>query len=476
MSLPLPPDLLAAFQAAGQAHVFHFWPELDDAQREQLLADARHIDPAAANLHYRTVLQQEAALLASPPTPADLSPFTAVTSLPTSPPSQRLAWYSEGLRAIAAGRVATVLMAGGQGTRLGSSAPKGCFDLQLPSHRSLFGLQADRIHRLRRLAAAEAGVDLSSVSLPWYIMTSIVTHDATVAYFTSHAHFDLPPTSLVFFQQRELPAFDLTTGLILLEHRHRIALSPNGNGGLFDALAHAHCIADMQRRGVETVHVYGVDNALVRVADPTLVGFTRLSGADCVNKVVLKREAHEKVGVMAMRQGQPHVVEYSEIPQALAELRDEGGQLVYSAGNIAQHCFTLPFLTLATTTPLPFHPARKAIPCTSPSTGLTSTPPTPNALKLEMFIFDVFAWAQSMRALAVDRGEEFSAVKNRAGVDSPETAREAVGRLHRRWVEEAGARVEGEGVVEVSGLLSYAGEGLAPQVIGRTFHPPILIA
>ena len=310
----LDPALVASFEAAGQSHIFHFWPELSDAERHQLLADARHIDPAAVNRHYASVLQHEAALLSSPPNPSDLSPFPAVTSLSSTPPATRLDWFNAGLRAIAQGQVATVLMAGGQGTRLGSSDPKGCYDLHLPSRRSLFALQADRIHRLRTLAARLAGVPLQQVSLPWYVMTSIVTHQATVAFYESNGHFGLPPADIAFFQQRELPALD-GEGKILMDLKHRIALSPNGNGGLFDALLHSQSIADMQRRGVESVHVYGVDNVLVKVADPTLIGFARHHGADCVNKVVLKTNPHEKVGVMCMQGGHPHVVEYSEIPR-----------------------------------------------------------------------------------------------------------------------------------------------------------------
>ena len=167
-------------------------------------------------------------------------------------------------------------------------------------------------------------------------------------------------------------------------------------------------------------------------------------------------------------------MEYSEIPRALAELRDIDGRLVYSAGNIAQHYFSVEFLARVATSPLPFHPARKAVQCVS-AEGVVATPATPNAVKLEMFIFDAFVYSQGMRALAVEREEEFSGVKNKAGGDSPETAREAVSRLHRRWVEAAGGKVEGEGLVEVSGTVSYAGEGLEERVKGKVFTPPVLI-
>ena len=485
MTTALDAALLERYRSANQHHIFAFYDALDEPQRQQLLADARHIDPHAINAHYTAVLQLEQAALSAPAQAADIQPFTAVTVQADTPAEERQRWYEEGLRAIAAGEVAAVLMAGGQGTRLGSSAPKGCYDIGLPSHKSLFALQADRIHRIKQLAAQHTRTaDASTLHLPWYIMTSIVTHEPTLAYFQQHAYFGLPEADVRFFQQSELPALS-SDGRILLESRHKLALSPNGNGGMFDALHASGCLADMARRGVTSVHTYGVDNVLIRVADPALVGFARLHGAECVNKVVLKEEPEEKVGVMCVQQGVPHVVEYSELSRAMAELRDGStGRLVYSAANIVQQYFTLPFLQSVASQPLPLHMARKAVPYVNVD-GQLQQPTQPNAIKLEMFNFDVFARSPAMRALAVARLEEFSAVKNKSGGDSPDTAREAVGALHTRWVVRAGGEVEeqpdgragwnGE-VVEVSGLLSYGGEGLEQVVKGRRYRPPVLIS
>ena len=173
-------------------------------------------------------------------------------------------------------------MAGGQGTRLGSSAPKGCYDIGLPSHKSLFALQADRIHRIKQLAAQQTRTaDPATIHLPWYIMTSIVTHHPTLAYFQQHNYFGLPEEDVHFFQQSELPALSFD-GRILLESTHKLALSPNGNGGTFDALHTSGCLADMAKRGVTSIHTYGVDNVLIRVADP-VAGRVRL---DCTKPSV----------------------------------------------------------------------------------------------------------------------------------------------------------------------------------------------
>ena len=480
MTTPLDPALLELYQSANQQHIFAFYDTLTEPQRQQLLSDARHINPHSINAHYTAVTQLEQAALSTAAAQSDdIRPFTAVTVLKDTPAAERQRWYEEGLRAIAVGQVAAVLMAGGQGTRLGSSAPKGCYDIGLPSQKSLFALQADRIHRIKQLAAQLTTTQLTAIHLPWYIMTSLVTHHPTLLYFQQHGYFGLPQEDVHFFQQSELPALSFD-GRILLESASKLALSPNGNGGIFDALHTSGCLADMAKRGVTSIHTYGVDNVLIRVADPTLIGYARLHKAECVNKVVLKEEPSEKVGVMCVRAGVPHVVEYSELPKAMAELRDATtGRLVYSAANIVQQYFTLPFLQSVATQPLPLHMARKAVPFIDPA-GVLQQPSQPNAIKLEMFNFDIFARSPSMHALAVERTEEFSGVKNKSGVDSPDTARQAVGALHRRWVVGAGGAVEegdgGGGVVEVSGFVSYAGEGLESVVKGKQYRPPVLIS
>ena len=480
MTTPLDPALVELYKSANQQHIFAFYDTLTESQRQQLLSDARHINPHGINAHYAAVIQHEQASLSAQAQSDDIQPFTAVTVLQDTPAAERQQWYEEGLRAIAAGQVATVLMAGGQGTRLGSSAPKGCYDIGLPSHKSLFALQADRIHRLKQLAAQLTNTQPAAIHLPWYIMTSLITHHPTLVYFQQHGYFGLPEADVHFFQQSELPALSFD-GRILLESTSKLALSPNGNGGIFDALHSSGCLADMAKRGVTSIHTYGVDNVLIRVADPVLVGYARLQRVECVNKVVLKEEPSEKVGVMCVKGGVPHVVEYSELSKAMSELRDTtNGRLVYSAGNIVQQYFTLPFLQSVATQPLPLHMARKAVPYVD-SAGQLQQPSQPNAIKLEMFNFDIFARSPSMRAFAVERTDEFSAVKNKSGVDSPDTAREAVGVLHRRWVVGAGGGVEeglggGDAVVEVSGLLSYAGEGLESVVKGKQYRPPALIS
>jgi len=237
--------------------------------------------------------------------------------------------------------------------------------------------------------------------------------------------------------------------------------------------------------------VYGVDNVLARVADPMFLGFGAALGADCANKVVLKTEPTEKVGVMCLRDGRPSVVEYSELPPAMSVMRSETtGELLYSAGNIVQHFFTFDFLRSHADFPLPYHVAHKVVPFVDGS-GAVVSPPKPNGVKLEMFVFDAFERARNMQALAVDRGDEFSPVKNAArdGVavpDTPVTARRDLAKLHARMLQRAGATLlnaqsaeeaaahDAVCECEISPLVSYAGEGL-DALKGKTITLPAYI-
>lgn len=279
-------------------------------------------------------------------------------------------------------------------------------------------------------------------------------------------------------------------GKIILASPSQIAVSPNGNGGVYSALGNSGCLDDMKRRGVENVHLFGVDNILVKAADPTFVGFAVSQGAECANKCVLKREPHEKVGVQALRGGKNFVVEYSEISKEQAEQRDATGGLVYAAGNIAQHYFTVDFISKAVQADLPLHIANKAVSHVTLQDGKMSpvVPSSPNAVKLEMFVFDTFSFSNKLSVLAVPRESNFTAVKNApkpGAQDSPLTARQALSEYHISLVEKAGGKVvrdvslpmyDEKNLFEISPLVTYEGEGLAALVNGKTFTTPYYLA
>jgi UDP-N-acetylglucosamine/UDP-N-acetylgalactosamine diphosphorylase len=222
----------------------------------------------------------------------------------------------------------------------------------------------------------------------------------------------------------------------------------------------------MKERGISYVHCYGVDNCLVRVADPTFIGYNLALEAECGAKVVPKTEPTESVGVVARKAGAYGVVEYTELPAAQAALRDADGQLAFRAANIANHFYSTAFLDRVASfeAQMAYHIARKKIPTVDLATGAPLKPATPNGMKLEMFVFDVFPFAERFAVLEVERAEEFSPLKNGPGstTDNQQTSRADLLAQQRRWLERAGARVEGAAVgeLELGPLVTYAGEGL----------------
>ncbi|KAJ2839769.1 UDP-N-acetylglucosamine pyrophosphorylase [Coemansia sp. 'formosensis'] len=382
------------------------------------------------------------------------------------------------MRLIRANKVAVILLAGGQGTRLGSSEPKGCYDIGLPSGKCLFEIQAERIRRLQQIAS----VGGASATIPWLVMTSGPTSVATKKKFADSNYFGLSADDVFFFNQGVLPCFDLD-GKFMLEKPGKLAVAPDGNGGIYEALRMSGALDWLNDRGVEHIHSYCVDNCLVRVADPTFIGYAALRGAECGALVVPKKAWNEPVGVICLRNERYSVVEYSEITEETAkQKRADTEQLAYNAGNICNHYYSLDFLR--TRVPdiearLEHHIARKKITHIDDS-GAVCVPTKPNGIKLERFVFDVFPYVERMAILEVDRRDQFSPLKNApgSGVDCPETSREDLIAQCIRFAEAAGASVEKidgrEPSFEISALVSYAGEGLE-SLNGKTLAADQLI-
>jgi UDP-N-acetylglucosamine/UDP-N-acetylgalactosamine diphosphorylase len=364
-----------------------------------------------------------------------------------------------GLDTIGKGQVAALLLAGGQGTRLGYDGPKGMYDIGLPSHKTLFQYMVERIQKLGLLSSKK---DMKCI--PFYIMTSPLNHEATKGYFEKHDNFGLDVT---FFPQGTLPAMTSPEGKMILETPTSLSLAPDGNGGIYPAMVKHGVLADMEKRGIKYIHAFGVDNALVKPADPTFVGYCIQQGADCGNKVLWKCNPGEKVGVVATKGGKPCIVEYSDISKEMSERRGEDGRLAFGAGNICNHFYTLDFLTKVVVPNLGnmYHIARKKIPYYDDSTKSTVKPTENNGIKLESFIFDIFPLSKSMAVLDVSREEEFAPVKNPPGTDSdsPDTARRLFSNVAKKWLKDAGATLIGNmesDLCEVGPMKSFNGEGL----------------
>ena len=414
------------FEAAGQGHVFDHWSALDDAGRGRLEAQLEAVDlPLVTRL---------GGLLASAgaPTSPDLAP---PTTFPAAPGPDRAEEASRALargeQLLSEGKVGFVLVAGGQGSRLGFDGPKGAFEVGPVTQKSLFEWHAARL----QAAGRRHGFDPR-----WYVMTSAANDAQTRAFFEAHAHFGLDPAQVFIFQQAMLPALD-PDGRIVLERPDSLFLAPNGHGGTLAALESSGALADMAQHGLEQLSYFQVDNPLGRHADPLFLGLHDLAGAEMSSKVVAKRDAAEKVGVLGLIDGTLGCIEYSDLSDELRHATDDAGALLFNAGNIAAHVIRRDFvesLTGGGTLDLPWHIARKQLKCTG-ADGVTAEVP---GVKFETFIFDALARTTSSVVLEVLREQEFSPVKNATGNDSPETCRRDLGRIGAELTGQAGEVVE----------------------------------
>lgn len=456
----------------GQEHLIKFWDEIDDDERQQLKQEIDELNLSELQTFFERVTKQETEnteKLDDKLRPIEESLFLSIKRTSLDLIQQ---YEAEGLKQIAESAVGVLLMAGGQGTRLGFSHPKGMYDVGLPSRKTLFQIQAERIRTLQRLAYQQTG---KNGHITWYIMTSEHTMEPTKAFFEQHHYFGLDANDVIMFEQGSLPCFGFD-GKILLDQKYIVSKAPDGNGGIYRALKSQGILSDMERRGVKYLHAHSVDNILIKVADPVFIGYCVQQNADCAAKVVEKSQPNEAVGVICVVDGKYQVVEYSEISTKTSELRNIDGRLTFNAGNICNHFFSTEFLNKIGNKfekSLKLHVAKKKISFID-NAGKRCTPDKPNGIKIEKFVFDVFEFAEKFVVLAVERDDEFSPLKNAdsAGKECATTARNDIYRYHKKLIETAGGQVNGD-ICEISPLLSYGGEGLEPIVSGKTFSAPI---
>ncbi|MEX2580430.1 MAG: UDPGP type 1 family protein [Verrucomicrobiales bacterium] len=440
-------DIRAHYEEKGQGHVFAFYDALSDQGKLSLEEQAAQIDLDEVADLVRNLIDSKSEDDAA--NAGDLSPADYIP-LPDGEDGDPALWAKAretGEAALRSGRVAAFTVAGGQGTRLGYDGPKGTFGVTPVLESSLFQVFAEKI-----LASCR----LYECAIPWYIMTSVINHEETVDFFEKHEYFGLPKDKVRFFSQGLMPAVD-REGKILLSDKGGIALSPDGHGGALRALVRSGSIREMEAEGVDILSYFQVDNPLVRCIDPTFIGFHLTNRSELSSKMVPKAYPEEKVGVFCEQDGKALVVEYSDLPEALAQEKDEDGELRFRAGSIAIHVFDRAFIDRlgsgGADEKLPFHLANKKVPFVD-SEGNRREPDEPNACKFEMFVFDALPFAENPVIVETARQDDFSPVKNAEGVDSPRTAREDQLRQFARWARAAGIEIE----TDETGLPPFAFE------------------
>jgi len=422
--------IIKLLEEHSQGHLPAFWSELDPEQKQNLAAQLQRLNFDEIDKWIEKYVKNP-----SPASvPVDFEPARSYSPTPRRPSDQKK--YDQaiesGNKLISDGKVAAFVVAGGQGTRLGFDGPKGDFPITPVKNKTLFQLFADTI-----AAAAEK----YQTKLGWYIMTSPLNYTDTIEIFEANSYYGLDEENVFIFQQGTMPNFDLR-GRILLAAKDRIACSPDGHGGSLKALYAGGAIEDMKKHGVEYISYFQVDNPLVNIFDPLFIGLHVLDGAEMSSKALLKAGPKERVGNFCMVDGKVTVIEYSDLPDELAEKRNPDGSLVFGLGSIAIHMINTGFVEKLNTEgfALPLHRAVKKIPFID-ANGRLIGPDRPNGVKLETFVFDALPLASKSIILETIRSEEFAPVKNASGTDSSEVARQMMTERAAAWLESAGIAI-----------------------------------
>ena len=429
-------DAKKILEENGQSHVLDFWGKLGAKMRKALLSQIATIDFEEL-ARCRSMLPAFA--VAEP-----VKKGTRRVSAPTAPKVADLkgkayeSAFDAGVTELEAGRVAVLLVAGGQGSRLGFEGPKGAYPIGPITCMPLFYFHARKV----LAKTLEYGK-----SVPFYIMTSEANYDDTVKCFKDCEWFGLNPEDIFFFKQGMWPGMT-ADGKIILDEPGHVFMSPDGHGGLLSALKNSGALADMKKRGVESVFFFQVDNPLVEIADEAFIGYHVQQKSEYTLKLCAKRDPFEKVG-MPMKFGNVFkMVEYTEMTDEQCKRKGKDGKLYFLYGSPAIHVFDRAFLEREAMKPMPLHLAPKKIAMVN-GKGEVEKPTEPNGYKFEKFIFDILPDAKKVAFLAFDQAEEFSPVKNAEGSDSPSTCRADMQAKWRRQLAERGVLIEGDALLEV---------------------------
>ena len=397
----------------NQEHVLNFYDKLSEENKKKLVNQILSIDFEQINKLYENT-KHEIQFGDAKIEPIDYLEKEKINSTGFEK-------YNEiGTDIIKQGKLAVVTMAGGQGTRLGHKGPKGTYDLGLESHKSIFEILCDTV----KLAKNNYGTYIQ-----WYIMTSEENNKQTEEFFEKNNYFGYDKDKIMFFKQGQLPMCD-TKGKLILDEQGLIKEAADGHGGVFESMRKDAVIEDMKQKNIEWAFIGGVDNVLVKMVDPVLIGISISNNVPAAGKSVVKAGPKERVGVFCKRNGKPSVVEYTEITDEMAEAKNESGDLVFGESHILCNLFSVKAIDDISKKKLPYHSAFKKAKYIDEN-GKLIVPEKPNAYKFEAFLFDAFESLNDMAIMRVKREEEFAPVKNAEGVDSPETARKLYKNFHK---------------------------------------------
>ena len=446
-------DLLKILQPYHQEHLLAFWDELDQTQQCRLADQIKTVDLSRIAEMYSACCQEttgsQDASRAEPP--------FAIRVGETTDADERKAEQT-GLAALADGTVGVVLVAGGQGSRLGFDHPKGMYPIGPISGATLFDILLGKVIATRTRANA---------LVPIYLMTSPATHEETLSYLESEQNFGIPASEIMVFCQGTVPAVDATDGKLLLDSKDSLFLSPDGHGGMLSALRRCAALEDMRQRGIKRLFYFQIDNPLATVCDPTLIGHHILAQSEYTLQVIAKQEPEDKVGNVVQLNGKTQIIEYSDLPIEAANLRNPDGSLKLWAGSIAVHVFDVEFLCrlAAQKDALPIHYARKKVNFVN-SDGKVCQPNQPNAIKFEQFIFDLLPAASKTITVEVDPAIAFAPLKNGHGgkTDTAEHVQQQLMKFHRQMLRDAGLQVEETARVEVDPRFAITPEILKDKI------------
>lgn len=387
----------------GQEHILAYYDELNENERAELLSQIEMTDFSVLEN-----LNEEKNTLSKR---GRFEPLGAVTIEDIA--ENREKYHSAGAGAIKEGKVAAVLLAGGQGTRLGFDKPKGMFNIGVSKELYIFECLMNNLMKV---------VKSTGTYVPLYIMTSEKNHHDTVNFFEEKKYFGYDSSYIKFFIQDMAPSVDFN-GKIYMESKSDISISPNGNGGWFSSIVRAGLLKDIKKKGIEWINVFAVDNVLQQIADPCFIGAVINSGSQSGSKVVSKVSPDERVGVLCLEDSRPSIVEYYEMTGEMRTLMTESGQLAYKYGVILNYLFRVDRLEDIISAKMPVHVVEKKIPYMD-NNGSFVIPEKNNGYKFETLVLDMVHLQESCLPYEVERSKEFAPVKNAEGVDSVESARE----------------------------------------------------